>query len=278
MNVIADYLSRSLAITAQQVLILLLPALVLALALDQLSRALRRRMARAWGVSAYVKLTAPGVVIHELGHALFCVVFRHRIVSMQLFHPEGERLGYVEHAYNPRSLYQRIGNFFIGTGPIWLGVALSCLLCYALLDSTFFQPLRGLTVPDPNVSGWAALPEMAGTVVQAAGRMLGGLMKPSVIWSWKFFVFAYLIFCIGSHITLSPPDLRGAGAGLVTLLVTLLTVNVLTLWLRGGGPSSLSRPVVKGLVLVYALMLFVAGLNVLMLALVTVAGRVTGRH
>ena len=48
---------------------------------------------------------------------------------MQLFRPGRDgTLGYVEHAYNRRSLYQSVGNFFIGTGPIWFGSALVYLL------------------------------------------------------------------------------------------------------------------------------------------------------
>src|SRR3989339_282782 len=79
-----------------------------------------------------------GTPIHELGHAVMCLIFDHKITDIKLLQFNDEQsLGYVAHAYNRRSLYQNIGNFFIGIGPIISGTISIILLLWLLLPSEF---------------------------------------------------------------------------------------------------------------------------------------------
>ena len=41
-----------------------------------------------------------------------------------------ETYGYVEHSYNPRNLWARLGNLFIGIGPIFSGLGVVVLLLW----------------------------------------------------------------------------------------------------------------------------------------------------
>lgn len=64
-----------------------------------------------------------GVVIHELGHAIFAFLFGHRVTKVQLlnFHYKSSgELGSVSHSWNERNIYQRLGNFFIGIAPYYM--------------------------------------------------------------------------------------------------------------------------------------------------------------
>lgn len=63
---------------------------------------------------------APSTPLRELGHALFAILFFHRVTDarfLDLHDPDGE-LGYVEHSYNPRNPVAILGNFFYILGPL----------------------------------------------------------------------------------------------------------------------------------------------------------------
>lgn len=172
----------------------LLPCMVYAFLMQKASNVIRHRLASLLGVRGYVYLTAPGVMVHELSHAAFCLLFCHRITEMKLFSPEADgTLGYVNHAYNPKNPYHRLGNFFIGTGPVWGGIFVVWLLSRWLLPSDDFSELLTLQV-----------------------------------WSrWQSWLWLYLFLTVSSHITLSLPDLKGAADGAVFIILLVFASTLL---------------------------------------------------
>lgn len=173
-----------------------------------------------------------GTPVHELGHAFFCLIFGHRITEIKLFSPNSEdgTLGYIRHSYNRKSIYQRIGLFFIGAGPIIFG----SMLLYALLYFCF--PGR------PEISGIISPVDFAETGIGHWGKLLGILFTGGIhilsaifssanftsVWVW---IFLYISFCISSHMQLSPPDLKSMLSGLISILLVLLVVNLLVMFL-----------------------------------------------
>ena len=86
----------------------------------------------------------PGVIIHELSHAALCFVFRHKIEQISFLNTDytSTTLGFVLHSYNPRSLYQQIGNFFISIAPIFGGY----FFLFILLNNIFNLDLYHLNI------------------------------------------------------------------------------------------------------------------------------------
>ena len=66
---------------------------------------------------------AIGTPIHELSHALMCILFGHKVTEMRLFQIDTDSgmLGYVSHSYNRRNIWALTGNYFIGIAPIVCG-------------------------------------------------------------------------------------------------------------------------------------------------------------
>jgi len=264
---IVVYLGQSALLTFQQLAIVLGPVLILAFILDQLSQFVRARAARILSLDVYTYLTAPGVMVHELGHAFFCVIFRHRIVSMRLFGPRSDgTLGSVQHSYNPKSTYQRIGNFFIGTGPIWLGTALVCLLAWYLLGPVASEAVRHVATSDEPATPAVLISQAAAL----AWQLFLSLLRPAVVSSWQFWIFAYLMFCIGSHITLSRPDINGAARGFVSLVVFVLLFNLLTLSFDGRLSLRVCQRLLQGSVIFYAAISLVVCLNLALAAVLMI--------
>ena len=195
---IISYVGSAIWNTVLFLLLGIFPWIAVAFIMQLLSNSIRKSLAKILGIQGYIYLTCPGVMIHEIGHALFCVIFRHKIVEMKLFSPEADgTLGYVNHSYNPNSFYQRIGNFFIGTGPIWFGIAVLCFVSWLLLPN------------EMNISN---------------------LFSMNFWGRWQSYVWLYFALTIASHITLSPPDLVGATDGGVAILTTALLCFLLFGW------------------------------------------------
>jgi hypothetical protein len=151
-----------------------------------------------------------GVPVHEFCHAFFCRVFFHEIKSIKWFDPSGSggAQGSVTHTYSQWNIYQRVGHFFIGLGPVLLGpaiIAAAFLIC----------------VPSAR-SLYPALTEggVAGAVALAKSQL--GL---STLRSVGFWIFIYIGFSIASQIELSKEDLKQAITGVVPVSLVLLFFN-----------------------------------------------------
>lgn len=226
------YSGQALVVSGEQLLILFGPVLLIATAMHFLAATIRVRAATLMGEKVHIWLTAPGTVVHELGHALFCVLFGHKIRDISLFRPRKDGvLGYVKHSWNRKNLYQNIGNFFIGTGPIWLGSALIVLITFALFGAELWRPLRAMQMAPTDFVTWRGQLRLGNEFGQALLALFQQIHAARLYSDWHFYLGLYLLFCIGSHVTLSPADLQGAGSGLVTLTILVFVFNLSTLWL-----------------------------------------------
>ncbi len=163
-----------------------------------------------------------GTPIHECSHALMCLVFGHKINEIKLFQISSRdgTLGYVNHSYNPKNLYQRIGNLFIGIAPIFVGALLIGLLRRLLLPSVVMLTLD----VSHGISVGSIVDVMVGTLSSFA-TTVGG---------WRFWVFVLLSSLISTHMTLSSADIKGSKDGLIFFIVAVLVMNAICLLIGGG--------------------------------------------
>ncbi len=80
-----------------------------------------------------------GTPIHELSHALMCLIFHHKIEEIKFFQMDdgSGTMGYVSHSYNSKNIFQRLGCFFIGIAPIIGGSLVIHLLMWLLLPEEY---------------------------------------------------------------------------------------------------------------------------------------------
>ena len=170
-----------------------------------------------------------GTPIHELGHLLMCYVFRHKITKLKLFsHKEKDgTLGYVNHSWNSKSLYQNIGNFFIGMGPIFSGTCALILGMYVFLPDSFamFSNYLALDASQPDSRTLAS-------ILALTAQLFKSIFSVENLVSLNFWIFFALAIAISSHIALSKEDLKGASKGLITIFFFILLVNAFALLLN----------------------------------------------
>jgi hypothetical protein len=173
-----------------------------------------------------------GTIIHELGHAFFCIFFRHKITEMKLFDPDPETgtLGYVQHTYEPSSPYQTAGNFFVGIGPILMGVALIYLALFLLLRLNPFHFVVNSGLPSSGIYSWNVLYQVLQSFLTSSQNLVSGIFAAHNFATWQLYLFVYLTFTIGSSIILSPSDIKGALKGLSVILILVFIFNLATVW------------------------------------------------
>ncbi|MBI4312190.1 MAG: hypothetical protein HY681_10470 [Chloroflexi bacterium] len=223
---VLDWLWRTTFATAIEALAVGGALLVFGLLLYCLERRAFAVMSQAFGEKATVVATGwIGTTVHELSHALMCLVFRHKITEISLFSPDTESgvLGYVRHAWDKGSLYQNLGLFFIGIAPLMIGSALLVGLGYALAPGfgDVVETAAGMPGPASGAGVGAYLSWLTGLAREAAGT----LFAPGQFRRWQLWAFLYVSVSVASHLSPSPADLRGSWLGLGIIASLLLAVN-----------------------------------------------------
>lgn len=168
-----------------------------------------------------------GTPIHELGHLLQCFIWGHRVIRVKLLLSNNTNgvLGYVEHQYNRNSIYQQVGNFFIGVGPIISGITTLIVGMYLLVPQSFYS-LTTLIYQDGSFK-LGGVEETFGVIL----ALISGLFSLENVVNPFFWIYVLLGICISSHIALSKQDMKGSARGLLAIYVVLLLLKLVTILL-----------------------------------------------
>jgi len=269
LSLAGNYLISVLSTTVSQLFILLGPGIILAVVMYFVSSFVRDKAGEVLGGRFFIYLTAIGTVVHELGHALFAVLFGHQITEINLFGPQADgTLGYVSHRWDSESIYQNIGRFFIGIGPIILGSIVIYLAARFTVGDHLFQPLSRMQISLQTFSSWENIWDFCLEVFQNALQVMGLLFSPANLKNIWFIPFLFIVFSIGSHVKLSPPDLEGAWSGFTFLFALLLIFNLFTFWF-GDFATKYVTLVSRSYSFFYAYMLFTIVLLLIFLMVIT---------
>ena len=171
-----------------------------------------------------------GTPIHEASHLVMCLVFFHKVNEVKFFQINDADgvLGYVNHSWNPKNIYQQIGNYFIGVAPIVVGTLVIFFGMKYLLPNTFEQInsyFSSIQALGANVNMLECIPEMFTGMISA--------MFSEVSIGWQWWVFMVASICIALHMSLSGADIRGSLVAIPILLFIILAVNLVLGFLTG---------------------------------------------
>ena len=170
-----------------------------------------------------------GTPVHEFGHLMMCYLFRHDVKEFKLLALKRKDgvLGYVQHGWDQKSLYQNIGNFFIGMGPIFSGTAALVLGMYLLLPDSFSRFADFLALEPTQLDS-----EILMQIFMLTAELFGSIFSAENVGNLNFWIYFALAIGISSHIALSKEDLKGASRGFVTIFSFIILVNVVALLLK----------------------------------------------
>jgi len=241
-----NYLIDVLQATYSQLFILFGPLLILIVLLNLSAIFTARLSVRFWGRNLFLYgFGWLGCSVHELSHAFFALIFGHKISEVALFEPNsnGESLGHVSHSYNKTSIYQKTGNFFIGISPLLFGgiVLFLCVLLLYRFDVTALSTFR-IT---PHVLTDTSLLKPIGLNIWNSLISFFSIVfvGPVAVW-WKSALLVYILYSVGSSMTLSKSDVGSAISGFLWLIIIFLVFNLITLWIGNFVIDFLSRIVV----------------------------------
>ncbi len=166
--------------------------------------------------SVYLTTGLVGTPVHELSHALMCIIFGHKIVAINLYTPNSQdgSLGSVEHMYNPKNIYQSIGNFFIGIAPITVGSLVLVML--QSVSSNQYVEILGVLWAEQSIT-WDA-------VSQYVSGSFGSIFAVGNLSSWVWWLCLVVSMQIALHMGLSGADVAGSWAGGIMLVILYIVV------------------------------------------------------
>jgi len=259
-NIFLDLFSYLVFVFKSTVLHLLLlfgPILLLAFVMNMISKRTTRLGSQLFGEKIYIYgFASIGTAVHELGHAVFALLFAHKIEKIVLFSPNNDEgtLGYVNHSYNKKNIYQNIGNFFIGIGPIIFGPFIISIIVYLLTGQSIIA-ISGFHMNLNELNDMDRLSVLLSGVITGfahTASFMFALFSTSFL---KAILLFYFIFSIGSSVTLSMPDIKGAKQGFYFFVVVLFLFNLVTLWL-GDIAGSIISILVAGSYSIFIILIF----------------------
>jgi hypothetical protein len=175
---------------------------------------LRRLWSRALPARVLVILTAPGVAVHELSHALACILSGAKVHSVTLFRSDGS--GEVRHG-PPKLKY--IGPMLIGLAPLLGGT-----LCLVLIGMLLRAPVNPFGVSTGGVQ-----PDQLRFLLDLAVLVIDdlGLYLRASSWSdWRTYVFLYFAMCFALTMAPSGKDLKNGAVGILIICGLVLLAHL----------------------------------------------------
>ncbi len=205
----------------------ILPIVVCGLVVN-LSERLFLKLTGSFGRGIYIATSIIGTPIHEIGHAVMCLPFGHKIKRVCLWNPKAPDgvLGYVDHTYNKKNIWHRLGCLFISVGPVIFGlfaVTLTMAVCFPEALEEYYS--SALTF-EGGAEGFIEILSECIKIIPSAvtddsvsvvGRIIG----------------AVLILCICMHINLSPADIKNSLGGFWVYALLCLGVSAIMFFTLG---------------------------------------------
>ena len=228
-----------------QLAALLGPLIFCVVAIHLIEQFTQRRMTKYFGWKSNLWTGWLGAPVHEYSHAVVARIFGHRVQKIVPFQPDKEsgRLGYVQLAYDPKNWWQTTGHFFVCYAPL-LGGTISLLLL-----TLIFYPQAFNAWDQVSANGEAQ------NQLKPALQQIGQIVTLENLATIRFWLFSYLVLCIGCHMAPSSVDYVSSKRAHWQVLPFAL-IGLAIFMLLGGLPSSLYQMITPTFMILQANLIF----------------------
>ena len=224
------FIKDLLLATLAQMASLFLGIFIFGLLIQFISQLSFKSLGNAFGPGGTYLVAWLGTPVHELGHALFCLIFGHKIEEIRFFKPDKDTgtLGFVYHTWNPKNPWHVLGNFFIGIGPVVLGCAVLFALFYFLIPGSS-RVWASIIVSVNSIGSSASIGSYFTVFEDATLSIIKLIFNFANLSTWQFWVFLYLSICIASNVRLSWADVKGSFSGFGCVVLPFIILNLILL-------------------------------------------------
>jgi hypothetical protein len=134
-----------------------------------------------------------------------------------------------------------------------------------MLDASVFNAIHNIELAPDTLSSWSGVLLIVQKTLSMVWSVIQSLFNYQLLTNWKFYIFIYFAFVIGSHITLSLPDIRNAAGGLITLVIILFIFNFFSSFI-GNFSIEFAMYLSKTYAVFLSFMLFTLVLNIIISA------------
>lgn len=207
---------------------LFLPLFIQVIILYALSRLVGQLILRYLGRRSYLFLTWPGVIVHELSHAVACVVTFTRIHRISLFHPQGQTLGSVEHeqTHNP------LKKIIISIAPLFGVTAVMWLVVRWLWPGVYDHQITSVQAAVADFESFRGFFTFTWNYVTQYWQYVHELVSQLRLDQWQTYVGVYALIALATHAAPSREDLQHTYVGLLGLAVLFVAAIALDQWLE----------------------------------------------
>ncbi len=216
-----DYLDAATEATLHQVFFGFGFTFFIAMILNKVGRSLRDVLLCRLG-RFYDYFVMPGCICHETGRTLGCLISGIGVDRFEIFNlrtDDSERIP-VAVSLNRRFVFVR--RFLILTGPVWTGAAVIGVMAMLAAGTEIFPSYSECFDIGSNVGILSYIATMVSQSLLMVGRLF-------LVWNWTspFCLLAfYLLFCVGSQITISGKSMLLIWQSVLCLFPLLFVLNL----------------------------------------------------
>jgi hypothetical protein len=201
----SHFIFEVLKLTFLQFFIVLGPFLIIAFLLHFVSSWFQISLYNLLGERPYHILFGKlSTIIHEFGHAIFCFIFRQKVRYIDLSRDNA----HVGREIKPGNVFQFIGEFFVGIGPILLSIAILYLLAFLFFKETILLHFTDLETSYLDFETFESIKRFLRILNTTFFAVIYNFFTAENLMNWKFYIFLYALIIAGDSMALSKNDIR----------------------------------------------------------------------